>query len=358
MCCKIVTMESVKIVIFDEEELTQTLIENYLKEVIFPYEIEKYNEFDVNLLKNYNGNQIAIVNLNTYNTDILEKISEFSKSKNTFFLIISYNTSTDLQVRALRNGVKDYIVKPLLKADFVYSVQQIYKHCISEQNNKKSYNIYSIYSSSANTEEAVFAYNLAKEVENIIKDKVLLIDFPSAEKNISSILNLSLKLASVTQIDFKDNIQQFEASMLYILNLKDEIITDKSFLYEILKGGYKYIFINAPCIQDKTVLNEISDTIIYVINSNECLYDRIKDDICSVSQNKKIYTILNSYDSSDYKKTEHIQSLTGMEVSYKIPENYVTAEKAITNRTTLNKINPNADISRMYVKIARDIVSR
>ncbi len=57
-------MGSVKIVIFDEEELTQTLVENYLKELIFPFKYEKYSEFAPELIDNEEENQIIILHIN------------------------------------------------------------------------------------------------------------------------------------------------------------------------------------------------------------------------------------------------------------------------------------------------------
>ena len=38
--------EKINIVLFDEEETTQILIENYLKELTFSYTYEKYNEIN------------------------------------------------------------------------------------------------------------------------------------------------------------------------------------------------------------------------------------------------------------------------------------------------------------------------
>ena len=56
-------MEEIVILVFDEEELTKTLIESYLKEATFPYKLEKYNVYDESFINDYNGNKIIIVNI-------------------------------------------------------------------------------------------------------------------------------------------------------------------------------------------------------------------------------------------------------------------------------------------------------
>ena len=43
-------MEELKIILFDSEELTRTLVKSYLKHMSFNYKIECYDEFDENLL--------------------------------------------------------------------------------------------------------------------------------------------------------------------------------------------------------------------------------------------------------------------------------------------------------------------
>ena len=51
ICGNINTMvKSQLIVLFDEEELTKTLIETYLKDLSFNFEVLKFNEFDETLI--------------------------------------------------------------------------------------------------------------------------------------------------------------------------------------------------------------------------------------------------------------------------------------------------------------------
>ena len=73
-------MNNVSILIFDEEELTKTLVESYLKELTFPFELKKYDEFDEQLIPK-DGYKIIIVNIGRSNLHLLDKISELSRDK-------------------------------------------------------------------------------------------------------------------------------------------------------------------------------------------------------------------------------------------------------------------------------------
>ena len=102
-------VKSQLIVLFDEEELTKTLIETYLKDLSFNFEVLKFNEFDETLIPATDEKKIIIANVSQINKDVFSSISKLSKSKNNLFIMISYDKSADLQVKSLRNGAKDFL---------------------------------------------------------------------------------------------------------------------------------------------------------------------------------------------------------------------------------------------------------
>ena len=57
--------EKINILLFDEEETTQILIENYLKELTFSYDFKKFNEINFSALSN-NEQKIIIINIFTF----------------------------------------------------------------------------------------------------------------------------------------------------------------------------------------------------------------------------------------------------------------------------------------------------
>ena len=194
-------MDEVKILIFDEEELTITLIEKYLNEVIFPFKLEKYSVFNSKLINEFE-NQIVIFNLNKFNLDCLESISKLSKRENVKFIAISYDFCTDIQVKAIKAGVSDYLIKPIIKQDFIYCINQIHKNVFMNSESRNNNQIYSVISMKENEGKTTFTINIAKETADLSNKNVLIIDIINSEKNIADTLNI--------QSDSKNKISAFE----------------------------------------------------------------------------------------------------------------------------------------------------
>ena len=93
-------MDKVNIIIFDEEEITKTLVESYLKELTFSYDIKKYNEFDESVFEGNDDYNLIIVNVSRNNLQVLD-------SNNSIFF--------DLLIIYLRaQNILDLLFVPLL----------------------------------------------------------------------------------------------------------------------------------------------------------------------------------------------------------------------------------------------------
>ena len=80
-------MSSVEIIIFDEEELTKTLIESYSKELSFSCALKTYDEFDVKTIESNNIPKILMVNINNNKEDIFDKMTSFDDGKNIKIMV-------------------------------------------------------------------------------------------------------------------------------------------------------------------------------------------------------------------------------------------------------------------------------
>lgn len=361
-------MDSVKIIIFDEEELTRTLVESYLKELIFPFSYERYSEFDSGLIDNSDENQIVILNINKCNLDCVNEIEKFSKRNNICFVVISYDDSTDIQVKALKAGAKDFLLKPIIKTDFVYSMQQLYKYLIYKNQVKDSTKVFSVLSSFANDGKTTFAVNMAHEIAYITKENVLIIDVINSAKTAAGIINTynsgKKNLPFCSEIlDDDEKIPQYKDSGLYVLtcnpvrNINENILKAN---IKILKQNYKYIIFCIHNTDDnmfKKVIADSSDEVFYIISENIGNIEKLKSDIKYISQSKN-NIVLNQTSLNDRKRNNFIQVTIGQEASYKIPKNYMALEKAEINRITLNEAGASFDISREYRKIAETIINR
>ena len=111
----------IKVSVFDKEELSKTLVENYLKDVENIESVSKFDDFDPSKLDFSTSElQIIIVDITAKNRKLLDEIQKVSAlHKNLKFILISYDLSTNLIVDSLRSGAKDFLPKPLIKKDLI-----------------------------------------------------------------------------------------------------------------------------------------------------------------------------------------------------------------------------------------------
>ncbi len=367
-------MNNFKIIIFDEDELLSALIQNYLKDLTFPVICDKYNRFDESLISDDKEHKIIIVDINKQSSDILEKISDLSKNKTNNFIAVSYDNSTDLSVKALRFGVKDFLLKPLVKSIFIDSVTKIYKDKILNQNHITK--IYTASSLEKGNGKSTFLINLAKEVADVSKKKVLLLDLNNSLNDISFLLNIDIVNASshylnnITEENAEELLEPvptYKNSSMYVIangfhsNIKEKVDVfklDKAL--NILRSHYDYIFIDKD--EGETDVNEhvcrLADIVFYVIAPTVRVADKVRGKIDVLYKNKKVRVICNKYDPKDDEKIDNIKTILGREIFLKIPKNFMILNNALNNRKTLKEINPGLDIVKVFNNLARYIIDK
>lgn len=369
-------MDSVKIIVFDEEELTKTLIESYLKELTFSFKLEKYNEFEEGFLKDSDENKIIVVNINKLNNSILNVIEKYSAVKKNNFIVISYDNSTDLHVQALRAGAKDFLLKPLIKSDFVYAIQKIYKKEVLALNKTKNGKVYTAVSLDSGMGKTSFLINLAKEIADASGEKVLLIDFNNDINDLSFLLNVDI---TYNTIHYMNNLTEqnadellakvptYKNSTLHIMangflrKGKDKVAIQKvDAALSVLKKHYKYILIDKDLFDQELEkeLTRLSDVVFFLISPMMSSMERIKSALEILYENKQVRLILNKYEQKNVDKLEQIQSYLGREISWVIPKNFMVSGTALNNSKTLKEVAPNLDIVQAYIQLAKNIISR
>ena len=369
-------MDELRILVFDDEELTKTLIESYLKELTFPYTLEKYNDFDESFICDDNLNKIIIVNINKYNISVLDSISKLSQFKKNKFVLISNDNSTDLNVKSLRAGAQDFLPKPLVKSDFVYVIQKIYKKEFMEYSKSSNGKIYTAISVERGMGKTTFLINLAKEIADASGEKVLLIDFNNDINDLSFLLNVDITyntihyMNNMTQ-ENADNllskVSKYKNSSLYVmangfLRKGGEKISVRNIdsVLNILKQHYKYIFLDLDPNEDavERELVRLSDYVFVMMNSLISSLEKLKTFIEVIYKSKNIRLVLNKYEQKNVEKLEEIQSFLGREIFWVIPKNFMATGTALNNSKTLKEVSPNLDIVQAYIQLAQKIISR
>ncbi len=369
-------MSNVKILIFDEEELTKTLLESFLNELSFSYSVEKFNEFSEFLIQDIKEDKIIIVNINKLNLGILKSISVLSSDKKNNFIVISYDNSTDLHVQALRAGAKDFLLKPLVKNNFIYSVRKIYQNDILKQHHSHLAKVYTASSKEKGQGKSLFLINLAKELADMSGEKVLLIDFNNSIDDISFLLNIEIVYNANYYFNNikKENadkllsyLPRYGNSSLYVMaNGFVQKENDKLNLFRfdealvLLKQKFKYIFIDRDIADEKINDNVIrmSDIVFYLMPPIQSGIEKVQSDLGIFYKNKRVRLIINKYENKDEQKIQQIKEELRREVFAKIPKNFMAMGLAINNKKTLKEVKPNLDIVKAYSKIAKFIINR
>lgn len=367
--------ENIKILLFDIDETSKVLIENYIKELTFDCSFSKYNEFDEDLISSDNSKKIIAVNLNGGNLSVLNKIKSLSSNKNNYFIVLSYDKSADLHVKALRAGAKEFIYKPVIKSDFLFALQQFYKREIMNSEKNEKAVLSSVIASQNETGKTFFALNTAKELADISKEDVLLVDFNNNLNDISTRLNASFEYSTTYFIDksvkeklsIKKNLLKYPNSSLYVMgngvfryNYTYNEDTFNSFI-DILKREFKYIVAdtNSDMASMNDALLKKSDDIFLITEPSVSMYSELFAKVGPILYDKRLKLILNKYAKNKHEGILPALSASVQKNIYvKIPKNYIATNASIVSFKTLKEITPDLDIVTVYKMIASGIMKR
>ena len=368
--------EIIKILLFDTDDTSKVLIENYIKELVFDCSFSKFNELEEELIPNDNTKKVIIVNLTPNNNNsTLAKIKKLSENKNNYFIIISYEKSADLHVKAIRAGAKELLYKPVIKADFIYAIQQFYRKEIVKNNESKSSSISLFLSTDKGCGKTFTALNIAKEIADITKEDTLLVDFNNNLNDISSRLNIQFEYSTPYIIDnapkhdfiIKSNVHQYKKSNLYLMgtgvfryNYTFDQKTFNKFLFKLQKE-FRYIVVdaNSKMSSENNQLIRFARNIFFVEEPELSMFDALITRFNLLLEDKRTKIILNKYSKNKQEKLlEKLIETIGKNIYIKIPKNHIATSSSIANFQTLKEISPNLDLVEVYNKIAKDIIKK
>lgn len=368
--------ETVKILIFDADDLTRTLIENYLKEVDFSFEVEKYNEFSREAVKNDNIIKFIFIDINRRNYEILKDIKVLSSNSKNIFIMMSGELNTDMYVKSLRAGAKDFLKKPIAKNDFINAVKNHYKKEIAQEKKTDEPKVILVTSYEKGCGKTFFSINIAREIAGLTREKVLLIDFNDNLNNVTfsldidPVLDTNYFIQNINEENAKilfSKVYNYKKSSMYIISnglyksseakLKEENIVK---FFSLAKKYFKYIIVdgNVHMNDENPVIYNNTDMFFYIISSSLTANEKSKNYINFNIAEKKLKIILNKYRTKDESKLNDIESTLEREIFYKIPMNLMVTSGSSNRGKTIREINPDLDIVRSYNKIARYIINR
>ncbi|HIQ88525.1 TPA: AAA family ATPase [Candidatus Galligastranaerophilus faecipullorum] len=369
---------SIKIdtVIIDSDETSRGLVTGFLNKVEdiniageFQDAINSYAEI-VEMHPN-----LIIVDISQRTQLTLDVIVKLSKNlRNVKIIVLSYDMDSELVIKALRAGAREFLLKPLIENDFLESVEKIKDLILGNINDTTKCKVITTFSNKGGIGKTSIATNLAVEIANLTNERVALVDLNFQMGDVTTFLDLnpafdtSYVVNNLERIDetfLLSTLEKYKNTSLYVLadppDLEQaEIITSENIttLINVLRSVFSYVIIDTTSSFDGKTITALdnSDLILLVAilnlpsvrNCQRCfdLFKRLG------YQKDKIKLIINRYMENDEIKIEDVEDVLGHNVYYKIPNNYFTIINAINKGMPVSDINHQSNIAKAFRELA------
>lgn len=370
---------SLKIFIVDKDNITVSIVENYLREVNYDFSLEKCGTLSEAKEKiDENALNLFIVDASENVEQIGTEIDNLEDTfKNCKFIITAYDFKTDNIVRFLRKSKKDFITKPIIKTRFLEIVNEIVEKMTSEQDFSGQGKVISVFSNKGGLGKTTVAVNLGYELaRRDRRSKVAIVDMNLFLGDVTTFLDITppydlsflIEKLDVTK-DVVDLTTQYSDSNYYVIadspyrdysrNITKEDVVK---MLNVLRKKFKYIIIdNSSAITGKTkYILDLSDMILLITESNLPTLNNCKrclDFFEHIGLQKKTQIVLNRYSSFDECKKQDVADILQKDIFAVIPNDWQTSSSAINKGITIGETNPFSDVYYSFGELA-DLVAR
>ena len=370
---------SLKIFIVDKDNITVSIVENYLREVNYDFSLEKCGTLSEAKEKiDENALNLFIVDASENVEQIGTEIDNLEDTfKNCKFIITAYDFKTDNIVRFLRKSKKDFITKPIIKTRFLEIVNEIVEKMTSEQDFSGQGKVISVFSNKGGLGKTTVAVNLGYELaRRDRRSKVAIVDMNLFLGDVTTFLDITppydlsflIEKLDVTK-DVVDLTTQYSDSNYYVIadspyrdysrNITKEDVVK---MLNVLRKKFKYIIIdNSSAITGKTkYILDLSDMILLITEANLPTLNNCKrclDFFEHIGLQKKTQIVLNRYSSFDECKKQDVADILQKDIFAVIPNDWQTSSSAINKGITIGETNPFSDIYYSFGELA-DLVAR
>ena len=366
--------DKLSVFVLDKNENSREIVKSYLAEAGYDVEVSgDYSILDEVLAQK---DKIVIMDISARMIDELTLKTIAAK-----LVVTSIDYSTDMIVKALRCGAKEFLPKPVIKEDLLRAMERVEKAPDEDVDSSK---IIAVYSNKGGIGKTTIAVNLATELAKVTKDKVALVDLNLQLGDVATFLNLTpafdvnYVIRRLVNGDEKELIQFFEKykeSSLYILAdpsyiEQSESITPQQIvmLFKVLRKVFPYVVIDMSSNIDGNSLKilDCADWILFttivnipaIRNAQRCLNlfhsRRYSSD--------KVKIVVNRNMENDEIKVEDIENTLGEKIYWKIPNNYFTIMEAINKGVSISEVNTNSNIANNFrdfaSKVSGDIIEQ
>lgn len=363
-------------VIIDTEAQSTEVLRLYLEELGYIHVIGEFSDaiqgYNVILENRPSFVIVDISNKTELALDIIAKIS--ANHKTCKIIVTSSNYSTDLIVKSMRAGAREFLPKPLIKTDLFNSLNKFKEQVNNGTSEKKSCRVITTFSNKGGIGKTAIATNLALELANMTKEKVALIDLNLQLGDITTFLDInpsfdiSYVIQNLSRIDetfLLSTLEKYKDTSLYVLadppyleQAEDITAEQIGTLFAALKQAFSYIVVDTSANFDGKTITALdqSDLILLITivnlpairNCQRCLdlFERLG------YEKEKTKIVLNRFMENEEIKVEDVEDVLNKKIYWKIPNNYFTIMSAINKGIPVGLVNPDSNISQSYRELA------
>lgn len=361
--------------IVDNDENTREIIRNLIQEIdnveitdVFNTINDAYNE----ILKE-KPNFVFVSTVNN-SQDVFSLIEKITLTNNKIkFVVMASSYDTNSVIKAMRAGAREFLPKPLIKEDFINTVNRL-KEQFSGNENNTNCKIITTFSNKGGIGKTSIATNLALEIANITKEKVAIVDMNFQLGDVATFLDIkpSFDISYVVKnIDGADSdflestLDRYKDTSLYVLadppymeQSKDITTEQITKLFEELRKYFSYVIVDTSNVFDGKTITVLDNTDFIMLvtivnlpairNCQRCLdvFERL-----GYSKDKS-KIVINRYMENDEVTVEDVENTLNKKVYWKIPNNYFTIMSSINKGLPVEYINPSSNIAQSFRELA------
>ena len=371
----------INIIISDKFQNSKNFLISYIEKNEDMSVLETLDSVDLLLTTKQNLKEIDLIifDISSQEADsilsVIRKLKE--KYKNLNFIATSYEINSELVAKTLKEGVREFLLKPLIPNIFESAIKKIK----DEKENTKTGNADTIciFSNKGGVGKTSLAVNVAFAIAKITLKKTCLLDLSFNSEDVCTFLNIEPKynidfiLNNIETSDeklFLTLLNKYQDTSLYVLSPQNDINLNLKYtpssitkIINSLKNIFSYVIIDTSSIINETSVSILNNSDLVLLvgmlnlasirNLQKCneLFDNMG------YKGDKIKLIVNRHIENSEISIKDLEKTVGKEVFNKVPNNYLTLIDAINLGKTVGEINPQSNIAKAYKNIAQEIIN-